>query len=526
MAQATHSNAGSSGNAQGASGPSWFVAPLVALAAFMEVMDISIANVSLEHIAGNLSATKEEATWVLTSYLVTNAIVLPMSGWLSGIMGRKRFFLTCIIAFSIFSLLCGFAPSLGMLVIFRALQGAAGGGLQPTSQAMLADYYPPSQRGRAFAFYGVAVVFAPTLGPTLGGWITQHMSWRWVFFINVPVGALLVFLILTALPETAQRRSGNAKPGRIDYLGFTFLALGMGALQIVLDRGQRDDWFASHFIMALALMSVLGFVALIVWELRHEAPIVDLRLFHNRSFAIANVLMFVLGFALLGSTELIPQFVQSLLGFTTTDAGLVIMPGGFVTMLLMPIVGRLTDKFDPRWLIVYGFSIGALALYHMSGFNTQSGFWTVALARMMLASGLPFLFLPITTAGYVGVASDKNDEASALINMSRNVGGSVGISILTTILARRSQYHQSVLTGHVTPFSSAYHHLSHVLQAAGAPMQQGAAVIYQMVQQQARMLAYADDFWFLAVMFIAMVPLALLVRRAASHTEAVAESAG
>lgn len=527
MAQGTDSGAaGLSGGSQSGQGPSWFVAPLVALAAFMEVMDISIANVSLEHIAGNLSATQEEATWVLTSYLVTNAIVLPMSGWLSGIMGRKRFFVTCIVAFTIFSLLCGFAPSLGMLVIFRALQGAAGGGLQPTSQAMLADYYPPSQRGRAFAFYGVAVVFAPTLGPTLGGWITQHMSWRWVFFINVPVGALLLFLIMSVLPETVQRRTRSGSAARIDYLGFTFLALAMGSLQIFLDRGQRDDWFASHFVTALAITSALSFAALIVWELRHEAPIVDLRLFRKRSFVIANLLMFVLGFALLGSTELIPQFVQSLLHFTTTDAGLVIMPGGFITMLLMPIVGRLTDKFDPRWLIIYGFGMGALALYHMSGFNTQSDFWTVALARMMLASGLPFLFLPITTAGYIGVPSDKNDEASALINMSRNVGGSVGISILTTILARRSQYHQNVLTGHVTPFSAPYHHLLNALHAAGAPVQQGAAMIYQMVQQQARMLAYVDDFRFLAIMFLAMVPLALLIRRGASHTEAVAEGAG
>ena len=525
MAQGTQSEPGSAAPGQQTQqGPAWFVAPLVALAAFMEVMDISIANVSLVHIAGNLSATKEEATWVLTSYLVTNAIVLPMSGWLSGVMGRKRFFVTCIVSFSVFSLLCGAAPSLGTLVVFRALQGAAGGGLQPTSQAMLADYYPPSQRGRAFAFYGVAVVFAPTLGPTLGGWITQHMSWRWVFFINVPVGILLVFLILTVLPNVAGQRKRSGRPARIDYMGFAFLALGMGALQIMLDRGERDDWFASHFIVALAVISVLGFIALIVWELRHEAPMVEMRLFRNRSFAIANLFMFVLGFALLGSTELIPQFVQSLLGFTTTDAGLVIMPGGFLTMLLMPIVGRLTDKLDPRWLIIYGFAIGSLALYHMSGFNLQSDFWTVALARVMLASGLPFLFLPITTAGYIGVPSDKNDEASALINMSRNVGGSVGISILTTILARRSQYHQSVLTGHATPFSAPYHHLLNVLQAAGASTHQAVAMIYQIIQQQARMLAYVDDFWFLSAMFLAMIPLVLVLRHRPAPDEAAAQS--
>ncbi len=512
MAQGTRAPAPESGT-PGADRPHWYVAPLVALAAFMEVMDISIANVSLEHIAGNLSVSIDQSTWVLTSYLVTNAIVLPMSGWLSGTMGRRRFFLACILGFAACSLLCGISTSLGMLVAFRALQGVAGGGLQPTSQAMLADYYPPRQRGRAFAFYGVAVVFAPTLGPTLGGWITQHISWRWVFLINVPVGVVLTFLILNLLPARLDTRRERKAGFTVDYLGFALLALAMGSLQIVLDRGQRDDWFASGFIVAMALISAASFIALIVTELRHKHPIVELRLFGNRGFAVANLFMFILGMALLGSTVLIPEFTQELLHMTTTDAGLVLMPGGFLTIALMPLAGRLTDRVDPRYLIVYGFAVGALSMYLMSGFNLQADFWTVALDRLVLSAGLPFLFLPITTAAYFGVPVDSNDQASAIINMSRNVGGSVGISILSTLLGRHAQVAQNVLTGQANAFSPAMSALLHKLQAAGASAEQAAAVVYRLIQQQARMLAYVDDFRFLTVLFLAMLPLTLLLRR-------------
>jgi len=512
MAQGAGASARYSSNAGGFR-PHWYVAPLVALAAFMEVMDISIANVALEHIAGNLSATVDQSTWVLTSYLVTNAIVLPMSGWLSGTIGRRRFFLACIIGFAACSLLCGLATSLGMLVAFRALQGAAGGGLQPTSQAMLADYYPAHQRGRAFAFYGIAVVFAPTLGPALGGWITQHISWRWVFLINVPVGVILTALVLAALPARLNTRTAR-KPGfRVDYLGFALLAIAMGCLQIVLDRGQRDDWFASGFIVAMAAASALAFVALIITELRHEHPIVELHLFRNRSFAVANLFMLILGAALLGSTLLIPEFVQELLHFTTTDAGLVLMPGGFLTIAMMPIAGRLTDKLEPRYLIAYGFVVGALSMYLMSRFNTQTDFWTVALYRLVLSAGLPFLFLPITTAGYFGVPPDKNDQASAMINMSRNVGGSIGISLLSTRLGRLTQTSQNVLTGHANPYNPAFEHAMAALQGAGATLHQAYAAIYQGIRAQARMIAYVDDFRLLAILFICMVPLTLLLRR-------------
>ncbi|MGD8709132.1 MAG: DHA2 family efflux MFS transporter permease subunit, partial [Ectothiorhodospiraceae bacterium] len=423
----------------------WLLAPVVALAAFMEVLDISIANVALQHIAGSLSVSQEESTWILTSYLISNAIVLPISGWLSTLMGRKRFFLGCIAGFSLSSLLCGIAPSLPLLILFRTLQGATGGGLQPASQAILADAFPPRQRGMAFAFYGMAVVFAPAIGPTLGGWITDNASWHWVFLINVPVGIVL-FLLTEALVQdsreyTEARKARLADGFSVDYVGLGLLALGLGFLQVVLDRGQQSDWFDSRGIVAMTVVFVLALGGFVVWELRQRHPVVDLHLFRNPNFLFGNILMFLLGFILLGSTVLIPVYVQSMLGYTAMDAGLVISPGGFAVMLAMPIVGRLISHVDARWLIIFGLTVCAAALYHMSGFNTQTDYATIALARVFQAIGLGFLFIPITTVAYVGLPAEKTDNASAIINLSRNLGGSVGISVAITVLARRTQSH-------------------------------------------------------------------------------------
>jgi len=504
----------------------WLVAPTVGLAAFMEVLDISIVNVALQHVAGSLSASADESTWVLTSYLVTNAIVLPISGWLSNRLGRKRYFLGCIVGFGITSLLCGLAPTLLLLIVARGLQGATGGGLQPTSQAILADTFPPEKRGQAFAAYGLAVVFAPAIGPTVGGWITDNFSWRWVFLLNVPVAIVLTLLATRVLAasahELAAPRTGEGGKAGLDYLGFALLVIGMCAFQIVLDKGQENDWFASSLISDLSVTAAVALPAFVFWELRRADPIVDLRLFANRSFAVGNLLMFMLGFVLLGSTVLLPLFVQLLLGYTATDAGLVLSPGGFALMLMMPVIGALSGKMDVRWLIAMGLVATGLAMLHMTEFYADIDYATVAWARVYQSLGLGLLFIPINTAAYSGVPSEKNNNASAIINMMRNIGGSVGIAALTTFIARRQQYHQSALVEHVTSYGAPSKDALNTLQrltmphhASGADaLHQAQAILYAMVQKQAAVLSYIDGFWLTGILLLALVPLVFLMRRA------------
>lgn len=499
------------------------------MAAFMEVLDISIANVSLQHIAGSLAASQDQSTWILTSYLVTNAIVLPISGWLAGVLGRKRFYMACIAGFGASSLLCGLAPSLGLLIAFRALQGLTGGGLQPMSQAILADAFPPRQRGMAFAFYGIAVVFAPAIGPTLGGWITDNFSWHWVFLINVPVSIFLFSLIGTMIEDpphlVEERRSLLGRGIRFDYLGFSFLALGLGFLQVVLDKGQQDDWFGSSFILAASIVSVCALVAFVYWEVQRDDPIVDLSLFRNRNFATAMLLMFMLGFVLLGSTAMIPLLAQDLLGYTATLAGMVISPGGFAIMALMPVVGRLVSFIDSRWLIAFGLALSSYALYRMTHLNTQVDYWTLAIDRIVQTCGLAFLFIPINTTAYVGVPPEKNNTASALINLARNLGGSVGIAVLTTLVARRTQFHHNILASHLTADDPEYRALVDQIQArmaehgagAGEALRQAQAVLARQVHEQAQMLSYLDAFLLLAVIFACLIPCVFLMRRPPSH---------
>ena len=503
----------------------WIIAPTVALAAFMEVLDISIANVALQHIAGDLSAGRDESTWVLTSYLITNAIVLPMSGWLVSIMGRKRFFLTCIAGFTVSSFLCGLAPNLALLVTFRAIQGLTGGGLQPSSQAILSDTFPPAQRGIAFGLYGMAVVFAPAIGPTLGGWLTDVASWRWVFLINVPIGVILFFLISLLVTDppalVAARKAKLAEGFSIDYFGFGLLALGLGAAQVVLDKGQEDDWFDSSFITSLTVGSIIALVFFVFWELRRKDPIVDLALLKERNFAISNLLMFILGFILLASTVLLPLMVQTLFGYTATDAGLVMSPGGFSIILLMPIVGRLVTRVDVRLLIALGLFICSSALFYMTNLDLTTDYDTFMLVRIGQSLGLAFLFIPINTAAFLGISPMKSSNASAIINLSRNLGGSFGISLAATILARRTQVHQNFLIEHVEASGSAYRaavgHLLGVFarqgDSAAAQLLKAQAVLNQTLQQQATMLAFIDDFRILGTIFIAMVPVVFLMRR-------------
>ncbi|MDA8231056.1 MAG: DHA2 family efflux MFS transporter permease subunit [Magnetospirillum sp.] len=503
----------------------WLVAPVVAMAAFMEVLDISIANVALQHIAGDLSASQDESTWILTSYLVTNAIVLPMSGWLSAVMGRKRFFLVCITAFSIASLLCGLAPSLGVLIVFRALQGLAGGGLQPLAQAILTDAFPAEKRGMAFALFGMSVVLAPAIGPTLGGWITDSASWRWVFLINVPVGAALVPLVTAMIadpPHAVAARAERLKRGiRIDWIGFGLLTLWIGSAQIALDKGQQDDWLASPLIATLAVVAAVGLIAFVIWELGEDDPIVDVRLLADRNFAAANALMLALGTVLFSTTVLLPLLVQSFFGYTATLAGLVITPGGVTILFLMPLVGRMMSRVDVRWMILAGLLINAYALHRMAGFSAGTDYATFAEARIIQAAGLSLLFIPINTLASVGLPKEKTNEASALINLSRNLGGSVGISAVVTMLSRYGQAHQTVLAAHAYSGSPAYRQALQGMAAAlaghGASLAEAAhqaqAHAYGAILGQASLLAFLDDFNLMAALFLAFIPLILLMRR-------------
>jgi DHA2 family multidrug resistance protein len=498
----------------------WIIALAVTLATFMEVLDTSIANVALPHIAGSLSAGTDESTWVLTSYLVSNAIVLPLSGWLSSIVGRKRFYMGCVMLFTISSLLCGFAINLPMLIVFRILQGAGGGGLQPSEQAILADTFPPAKRGMAFAVYGVAVVMAPAIGPTLGGWITDNYSWRWIFFVNIPVGILSLILTSRLIQDPPYFKRRKINELKIDYIGLSLVALGFGALQIVLDKGERDDWFQSNFIITLTFISIAALLFVAIWEWRHKDPVIDLHLFKDRNFASANVMMFMLGFALLGSTLLLPLFMQTLLGYTAERAGMGLSPGGFAIMLLMPLVGFLLGKTDARRLMILGLVILSFSLFHMTTFDLNVDFSTIVWARIIQASGMAFLFVPINTTAYSFLPREKNNAASGLMNLARNIGGSVGISVATTLLARRAQVHQAILSENLSASNPQLRDMLHGITGAvgggTGPLggsQKAWAMIQGIVTRQATMLAYIDCFWVLGIAILAMIPLVFLMKK-------------
>ena len=499
----------------------WAIAITVTLATFMEALDTSIANVAMPHIGGNLSASAEEATWVLTSYLVANAMVLPISGWIANRIGRKRFYMSCVFLFTLASLLCGLAPSLPMLVFFRVLQGAAGGGLQPSEQSILADTFPPAKRSMAFAVYGVAVVMAPVLGPTVGGWIVDNYSWRWIFFLNIPVGILSLYLSNRLvedppyLAEIRKRREG------VDYWGLGLLIVAIGSLQVMLDKGQEDDWFSSHFITTLAVTAVIG-LALFFWrELSVEHPILDLRLFTRRNVGMTQLVMFMVGVSLYSSTVLIPQFLQEIMGYSARQAGMAVSSGGLVLMFLFPVAGALAPKFDPRRLVSIGFVITTFGLWRMTLINPSISFGMAVSWRVFIALGLPFLFIPINTLCYAGIPQEKYNEVSGLTALMRNLGGSVGISTVTTLLARSSQRHLAMLTQHATPGNPPYERMSSGL--AGAWMQRGSAMpdamhhagaqIYGMAEIQARLLAYVDVIWIMVGVTACLVPLPFLMKR-------------
>src|SRR5215510_7046237 len=505
----------------------WIIALAVTLATFMEVLDTSIANVALPHIAGSLSAGQDESTWVLTSYLVSNAIVLPLSGWLSSIVGRNNFYMGCVTLFTLSSFLCGLAPNLGVLILCRVLQGVGGGGLQPSEQAILADTFPPAKRGMAFAIYGVAVVTAPAIGPTRAGWITDNFTWRWIFFINIPVGILSILLTSRLIQDPPYFRRRKLAETHIDFVGLGFVGLGLGTLQVVLDKGQRDDWFESRFIVWMTLIAVTSLIFVIYWEWHHKDPIIDLHLFRERTFGISNLLMFMLGFALLGSTLLLPLFLQTLMGYTAELSGMALSPGGFAIMVLLPIVGFLLSKFDARYLLLFGLSMLSFSLFHMTGFTLGIDFKTAVLARVLQAVGLAFLFVPINTAAYSYLPREKNNAASGLMNLARNIGGSVGISFVTTMLDRRTQKHISDLISHLSAANAQYQAMlrgiAESLMAHGTSpvdaQRQAYAVIQANVQRQATMLAYIDNFHILGFAILAMLPMLFLMKRTKSSGE-------
>jgi DHA2 family multidrug resistance protein len=508
----------------------WLIAMTVMLATFMEVLDTSVANVALPHIAGGLSADVDASTWVLTSYLVSNAIVLPLSGWFSSLFGRKRFFIFCVGLFTLSSFACGLATSLQALILFRVVQGIGGGALQPISQAILVESFPPQKRGIAMGIFGMGVVVAPIVGPTLGGWLTDSYSWRWIFFINVPVGMLSIFLttlIVSDPPYLTRHKLGQV---RIDYIGLGLISLGLGALQIVLDKGQRDDWFASRTIAMLTVVTVTCLLVFILWELRCKSPVVNLRLLKDRNFSVAVLTMFMLGFALYASIVLLPLFLQRLMGYTATLSGLVLSPGGILTLFMMPVVGMLVSRVQPRYLVMVGLVIMAYSLFYMSGFSLQMSFRTPVIARLIQGVGLAFLFVPINAAAFQFIAKEKTNDATGIINLVRNVGGSSGVAFATTLVARRTQLHQNMLAGHLSPFEPMFRNAigrlqERLIEQGSHPFiaaRQALAVVYRALLRQAAVKAYIDCFWVLAFLMVALIPVLLLLRKAkAQHVPTV-----
>ena len=513
------------GRSNGAGPNPWLIAVLVALASFMEVLDTTIANVSLNYIAGGLGVSEDEASWVVTTYLVANAIILTASPFLARMLGRKAFFLICLGIFTVSSLLSGMAWSLPTLLTFRILQGFGGGGMVPVAQSILADVFPPEKRGQGFALFCVAVVVAPVVGPTLGGWLSDNMSWRWDFLINVPVGLFAMAAIAAVLRESkeaaAERTRSRQQAGGFDLVGFVLVATFLGALEVALDRGLEDDWFGSSFIVAVTAICALAFPLMIPWEISRRNPMIDLRMVATRQFGACFLVMLATGAILLATTQFLPQLVQDDFGYTATWSGIMLSPGGLVTMVMMFVVGSLSSKVQPKYLIALGALIIALSMYQLTNVYSGLGFWFLARSRMLTGIGLPLVFIPITTASFDGVPPGKTDQASALINAARNTGGSIGVSLVSNVLAHREQFHQSRLVEHAIPSSPQYqdtlHQVTNYFVAQGSSLaqaqQQAINWIGQQVQTQASFLGYMDAFWVLMLILRAAVPLALILRK-------------
>lgn len=501
----------------------WLVALAVILPTFIEVMDTSVVNVSLPHIQGSLSAGVDEVTWVLTSYLVSNAIIIPITGWLASIFGRKRYLIFSVGLFTLSSLACAAAPSLSVLVVARIFQGLGGGGLQPLSQAILLEAFPVADHGMAMAVFGMGVVFAPILGPVVGGWITDNWSWRWVFYINLPIGALAIFMAILLIHDPPYIRRAKLY---IDKWGLLLICVGLGCLQIVLDKGQREDWFESHFIVVLSVIAAIALIVFVIVELRAEHPVVNLRVFRDRTFAAGNIIMFMGFFCLFGGIVLLPLYAQTLMGYTAVWAGLLLGPGGISSLMIMPVAGILMKKgVSPRLLLATGLGIMGYSLWLMSGFNLQADFMSIAWPRILQGFGIGLFFVPLSAATYVNVPKEEMGNASGIFNLLRNLGGSFGVAFSATLLAQRSQLHQSFLVENVTPFSPQFRIYMQrmmdllpgqfVLPADSTKM---LLVLYREVLRQATMLAFNDIFWIFAWFTSLLIPLTLFMRRPRSGT--------
>jgi MFS transporter, DHA2 family, multidrug resistance protein len=508
----------------------WLIAIVVSIATFMVVLDTAIANVSLRYIAGSLAISVDESTWVVTTYLIANAVILPVSGWLSNVIGRKRFYMLCVAVFTVASLLCGLATSLWSLILFRVLQGLGGGGMPTSEQAMLADTFSPQQRPQAFAIYGIAVIVAPTVGPTLGGWITDNYSWHWIFFINVPIGIISLVLVqwLVVEPEVLARERRERLAGglKVDWIGFILIALTFGCLEMVLDRGQIEDWFHSTTIITFATISLCAFIFFIPWELTRDDPIVDIRLLFQRQFAMSFVVMLAVGAILFGSNQITPQLIQTNFPYTAMLSGFAMMPGGFAMLLMMPLAGAMVPRMQPKYWMAIGFSAVAVAMWYSTSLAPDASFGFFATIRIFQNMGMPFLFLPVNSIAYSGLPVQKTSEGSALINVARNLGGSIGVSLANTELVQRTQFHQARLTENLNPSSPTFHsilnNLTHYFAQTGSPANAQAraiGLIGQIVGEQATLMAYIDIFYTWAIFAAILVPtVLLLVRRVGPRT--------
>jgi DHA2 family multidrug resistance protein len=504
----------------------WLITIAVMAGTFMEIVDTTVVNVALPHIAGSLASSVDETTWILTAYLVSNAVVLPITGWLSALFGRKRFLMLCISLFTVASMACGMATNLGMLIIFRIIQGAGGGALQPISQAILLETFPVEERGMAMALWGIGVIIAPIVGPVMGGWVTDNLTWRWAFYINLPIGLISLMLTLLFVFDPDYIRKQRA--GSIDYWGLGLLIVGLGALQIVLDKGQRDDWFSSAFITRLTIIAVVALAVLLYHELKTKHPVVDLRLFKERNYASGTTIMFFFGYVLYGSIMLLPLFLQTLMGYDATLAGWALAFGGIGSLMIMPVVGRLTMVMDSRKIVFMGLVLNAYAVYLMSGYTTTINFFHAWFPRFVQGFGLGSTFVALTTLTMSRVSQEKMGNATGIFNLMRNLGGSFGIATATTLLSRRSQFHQSRLVEHLTPLSHPFdqwqQQMSQLIPSLGSNWHwwsspQAMASLYHEVQRQAQMLAFSDDYWFFTIVFLCLLPLVFLMRHSPKAAE-------
>jgi len=490
------------------------IALTVMLPTLIEIVDMSVVNVSLDHIRGSLSAGIDESTWAITSYLVSNAIVIPITGWLSRLFGRKNYLIASISMFTISSFLCGSAWSLRSLVIFRIIQGIGGGALQPLSQSILLEAFPPAQHGMAMAIFGIGIMFGPIIGPLLGGWITDNWSWRWIFYINVPIGIISILLSILVIQDPPYMKRIRMK---IDYMGLILLALGLGSLQFILDKGQREDWFSSPVIIAFTVISAVSLVLFVIIELFSKSPVINLRLFKDRTFTFGNILMFFAFFNLFGSIVLLPIYLQTLMGYTAFLAGLILGPGGIATMFALPIAGKFVEKRDPKIILILGILISALSTYMMSRFNLHADFMSLTIPRVVLGVGMGFLFIPLTTMTLSHIPKERMTEATAMYNLLRNIGGSFGVAFVTTMLARRAQFHHMRLMEHLTPFDTIYmetkRYIAGMLKLKGISHISPDGMIYGELLRQAGMMAFNDAFYLLSVLMIFILPMVLLMKR-------------